>query len=78
MKLAVLGTGCRKCQQLAAVVEQAAQQLGGEYELVKVTDLQQIMGYGVMATPALVVDGQVRLTGKVPSLAEATKLLTGA
>ena len=74
-KIQILGTGCAKCQKLAAVAEEAAKALGGSYELEKVTDLNRIMGFGVMMTPALVVDGTVKLAGKVPSLEEAKKLL---
>jgi small redox-active disulfide protein 2 len=74
-KIQILGTGCAKCQKLAAVADEAARALGAPYELTKVTDLKEIMGFGVMATPALVVDGDVKLTGKVPSLDVAKKLL---
>ena len=74
-KIQILGTGCAKCQKLAAVAEEAAKALGVGYELEKVTDLNRIMGFGVMITPALVVDGTVKLAGKVPSLDEAKKLL---
>jgi len=71
----ILGTGCAKCQQLAAVAEDAARTLGAPYELRKVTDLKEIMGFGVMRTPALVVDGVVKLSGRVPSAEEARRLL---
>ncbi len=72
----ILGTGCAKCQKLAAVAEEAARSLGAPYELSKVTGLPEIMGFGVMFTPALVVDGVVKVAGKVPSLDETKKLLT--
>ncbi len=75
-KLQVLGSGCPKCKELAARVEQAATELGLQFELTKVTDLAQIMQFGVMMTPALVVDGQVRVVGKVPDL-EAIKAFLG-
>ena len=65
-KLQVLGTGCPKCVQLAANAEAAAKELGIEYELEKVTDINEMMKLGVMLTPALVVDGQVKVVGKVP------------
>lgn len=74
-KLQVLGPGCLKCRQLAENTEAAAQALGLEYELVKVTDIKAIMGFGVMTTPALVVDDRVLVTGKVPEVAEIKKLL---
>lgn len=65
MKIEILGPGCKRCQQLADNTRVAVQHLGLDAEIVKVEDLQAIMGYGVMATPALVVDGQVRMSGKV-------------
>ena len=66
IKIQILGSGCAKCGQLAQNAEQAARELGLEHELVKVTDLNEIMGFGVMLTPALAVDGQVKVVGKVP------------
>ena len=75
MKIQILGTGCAKCNALTQAAEQAAQSLGLPYELEKVTDLKRIMSFGVMTTPALVVDGQVRVAGKVPSVPELKKLL---
>ena len=74
-KLAVLGAGCPKCIKLAANAEAAAKALGLEFELEKVTDINKIMGYGVMMTPALVVDGVVKVVGKVPSVEDIKKLL---
>jgi len=65
-KLQVLGTGCPKCAKLAANAEAAAEAAGIEYELVKVTDINEIMAFGVMMTPALAVDGEVKAVGKVP------------
>ena len=70
----VLGPGCQKCNVLYQHAEQAARELGLEYEIEKVTDLGAILGYGVMATPALVVDGEIKLSGRVPS-AEQLKVL---
>ena len=74
-KIQILGTGCRKCQQLAETAEAAARDLGIEYELEKVKELDQIMAFGVMLTPALAVDGEVKLSGTVPSVAEAKTLI---
>ena len=74
-KLQILGTGCPKCHKLSAVVEEAAKAMGVEYEMEKVTDLSRIIGFGVMATPALAVDGQVKVAGKIPSLEEIKKLI---
>ena len=72
MKIQILGTGCPKCKQLAANAEAAAKELGIEFELEKVTSITDIMSFGVMMTPALVVDGEVKTTGKVPTI-EAIK-----
>jgi small redox-active disulfide protein 2 len=74
-KIEILGTGCDKCQKLAAVADEAAKALGLPYEIQKVTDLKEIMAFGVMFTPALVVDGVVKVAGKVPGLEDVKKLL---
>ena len=65
MKIQVLGTGCAKCKQLTANVENAVAALGLTVAVEKVEDLREIMKFGVMTTPALVVDGNVRVAGKV-------------
>jgi small redox-active disulfide protein 2 len=78
MKLQILGTGCAKCNALTMATEKAAQALGVPYELEKVTDLKQIMSFGVMMTPALVVDGKVKVAGKVPSVDELKTILQTA
>jgi len=75
MKIEVLGTGCPKCQALAANAEAAARKLGLDYELVKITDLDEITRRGVMITPALAIDGQVRIAGKVPTPEQIEALL---
>ncbi|HAJ35983.1 MAG TPA: thioredoxin family protein [Chloroflexi bacterium] len=74
-KLQILGTGCAKCQQLTLHTEKAAQAIGIEYELEKVTDIDQIMSFGVMVTPALAVDGVVKVVGKVPSVEQLKQVL---
>ena len=74
-KIQILGTGCPKCRKLAEVAEAAAKELGIEYELQKVTDINEIMKFGVMMTPALAVDGNVKIIGKVPSADEIKNLL---
>lgn len=74
-KLQILGTGCPKCKKLAQAALTAAQELGIEYELEKVTDINEIMNFGVMMTPCLVVDGVVKICGKVPSVEEIKKLI---
>ena len=71
-RLQVLGTGCPKCKKLAENAEAAAKALGIEYTIEKVTDINEIMKFGVMMTPALAVDGVVKIVGKVPD-AEAIK-----
>ncbi len=67
MKIQILGSGCPKCHKLAEAAEEAAKELGLSYEIIKVTDLNEIMGFGVMLTPALAVDGTVKFFGKVLS-----------
>ena len=76
MKIQILGTGCTKCKQLAENTEAAARELGVAYEIEKVTDIVEIMQFGVMATPALAIDGKVRLVGKVATPAEIRALLS--
>ena len=73
--LQILGTGCPKCKKLAENTEAAAKALGIDYQLEKVTEITKIMAFGVMITPALVVDGQVKVAGKVPSPDDIKKLL---
>ena len=68
MKLQILGTGCVKCDKLYKHAQQAVQELGIEVEVSKVTDLKEIMAFGVMVTPALAINGQVKTSGKVPSV----------
>ena len=75
MKLHVLGTGCAKCRQLAQNVQAAADALGLDVEIEKVTDPNDIMGFGVMITPALAVEGQVKAAGTVPSVDQIKAML---
>ncbi len=74
-KIQILGTGCPKCKQLAQCAEQAANELAIPYEIEKVTQINDIMKFGVMITPALVVDGKVLSVGKVLTLDEMKKFL---
>jgi len=74
-KIQILGTGCPKCKKLAENAESAAKELGIEYELEKVTQINDIMKMGVMMTPALAIDGQVKIVGKVPAQDEIKCLL---
>lgn len=75
-KVQILGTGCPKCIKLAEHAESAIRELDAEYEIEKVTDIKAIMSYGVMMTPALVVDGEVKFSGKVPSVEEIKRVLS--
>jgi small redox-active disulfide protein 2 len=74
-KLQILGTGCPKCKMLTELTEQAAKEMGIAYEIEKVTKINDIMKFGVMMTPALVVDGQVKIVGKVPTPDEIKSIL---
>ncbi len=74
-KLQILGAGCPKCEKLAEDAESAAKALGIKYTLEKVKDITEIVKFGVLMTPALVVDGQVKVSGRVPSPDETKKLL---
>ena len=74
-KIEILGTGCPKCKKLAENAETAAKQMGIEYEIRKVTDINEITKFGVMMTPALAIDGKVKIVGKVPSTDEIKGLL---
>ncbi len=75
-KIEILGTGCFKCNKLAEETEKAAKELGIDYELVKVQDINDITAKGVMMTPALAVDGVVKCSGKVPDGEELKQMLT--
>ena len=74
-KIQILGTGCPKCKKLAENAEAAAKELGIEYELIKVIDINEIMKFGVMMTPVLVVDGEVKSVGKVVPTDDIKKAL---
>jgi small redox-active disulfide protein 2 len=75
MKIQILGTGCAKCNNLADAAMQAANELGLEYEIEKVTDMMRFADFGVMITPALAVDGEVKVSGRVPDIEELKRLL---
>ena len=76
MEIRILGTGCAKCHKLEEETRLAAEEMQLECNIEKVTELKEIMSYGVMLTPALVVDGAVKMVGKVPPRAEIKELLT--
>ena len=71
----VLGPGCGKCEKLKKNAEEAVEQSGAEATVEKITDIMQITSFGVMMTPALAIDGEVKIVGKVPSSEEIAKLL---
>lgn len=71
----ILGTGCAKCKQTEAVIKEALAQSGQEATVIKVEDIQQIMAYNVMSTPAVVVDEVVKMKGKVPTISEVLGLI---
>jgi len=78
MKIQVLGPGCYNCKLLAEKVEKAAQELGLEYELEKVTDVGEISELGVLMTPGLVINGEVKLSGRVPPVGRIKEILAGS
>jgi len=78
MQVKILGPGCAKCQRLYREAEMAVAASGLDVDLEKVADVDAILDYGVMMTPAIVIDGQVRASGRVPSADEITRWLTGA
>jgi small redox-active disulfide protein 2 len=76
MEIKVLGTGCPKCKTLEQNTREAVEKLGINATIIKVDDIMEIMNFGIMTTPALVIDGKVALKGKVASVQELTSLLT--
>jgi len=73
MKIEILGTGCPKCKKLAELTEEAVNELGVSAEIIKVININKIIDYGVMVTPALVIDGEIKALGKIPSKQEITE-----
>lgn len=71
----ILGPGCPKCKQTEAIVRQVVEELGVEARIEKVEDIMQIMAYNVLSTPAVVVDGEVRIKGRIPSAGELKAIL---
>jgi small redox-active disulfide protein 2 len=76
MKLQVVGPGCRNCETLAERTDAAAKALGLEYELEKVDKIDDIVAMGILITPALVIDGEAKLVGRVPSVVELKEILS--
>lgn len=77
MKLEILGTGCAKCKALEEVTKQAVAKVGGFHQVIKVEDIMEIMKYNVVSTPALVIDGVVKSTGKLLNVQEVIDLMNG-
>jgi small redox-active disulfide protein 2 len=75
MKFQVMGPGCAKCNQVAENAESAATEMGVDYEIVKISDFNEMMTFGVMMTPALAIDGEVKCVGKVPTVEEIKAML---
>ena len=75
MKIEILGTGCTKCKALEEAAKQAVSKIGGFHSVEKVEDIQKIMDYGVVSTPGLVIDGEVKSTGKLLSAEEIIELI---
>jgi small redox-active disulfide protein 2 len=76
LKIQILGTGCPKCKKLAKNAKAAAEELGIDCEIEKVTEVNDIMEFGVMMTPALVVNGEVKVSGKVPGVEDIKEFLS--
>jgi small redox-active disulfide protein 2 len=77
MKIEILGTGCSKCKKTFESVEKIVKELGIDAEVVKVENIQDIMKYGVMITPAIAIDGEVKIAGKIPSSKQIAEWLKG-
>ena len=77
MKIQILGTGCPKCKMVAEVAAKAVAELGVEAEIVKVTDINDIIDFGVMMTPALAIDGDVKVAGKIPGIDDVKRWIGG-
>ena len=75
MKIEILGTGCTKCKALEEAIKKAVAQIGGFHEVKKVEDIVEIMNYGVMSTPALVVDGVVKSAGKLLNVEDIVEFI---
>ena len=76
MKIEILGSGCAKCNKTKKFVEEAVSKAGIDAEIVKVEDMDAIIGYGVLITPAVVVDGDVKIVGRVPKVDEILEWIT--
>lgn len=77
MKIEILGTGCARCEKLEELVKQVVKETGVTAEVVKEKDIKKIMAYGVMSTPGLVIDGKVKVAGKLPTADDLKKMIGG-
>lgn len=77
-KIQILGTGCSRCRDLTANAEKAVQELGIQAEVEKVTEIQDIISFHILMTPGLVIDGQVKAAGRIPSVDEIKQMLVAA
>jgi small redox-active disulfide protein 2 len=75
MKIEILGSGCAKCKKTKEIVEKAVAELGVDAEVIKVEDINAALDYGVMITPAVVIDGDVKIAGKVPTIEKVKEWL---
>ncbi|MFC2160779.1 thioredoxin family protein [Acidobacteriota bacterium] len=75
-KIQILGTGCSRCKNLTENAEKAVKELGGDYEVIKVTDLKEILKFGILMTPALAIDNEVKSSGKVLSPEEIKAIIS--
>ena len=75
MKIEILGTGCPKCKMLEENAKKAVAEAGVKAEIIKVTEIEKIIDYGVMSTPAIVIDGKMKSSGKIPDVSEIKKWL---
>ena len=76
MKIEILGTGCAKCKRVTDNVKQAVDELGLDIRVEKVEDINQILDYGVMITPGIVIDGEVKVAGKIPNVKQIKQWIT--
>jgi small redox-active disulfide protein 2 len=76
MKIEILGIGCSKCNKTKEIIEKVLKSTGVKAEVIKIEDIETILKYGVMITPAVVVDGDVKIVGKVPDEKEVRKWIT--
>jgi len=75
MKIEILGTGCPKCKQLEANARKALEETKKKAEIVKITDINKIVSYDIMSTPALVIDGKIKVSGRIPDVEEIKRWL---